>query len=92
MKHVFEPSVEHRKLLQRFHVLVDKQLEDDLSPDDQAELDSIKTQIDLVESSASAQFDAAAEKRHQEMLQQLGELVHELRKFRSHGELQAESR
>jgi RNA polymerase sigma-70 factor (ECF subfamily) len=86
-----ELSVEHQKLLKRLHVLVDKQFEDNLSPNEQTELDSVKARIESIESAATAEFESTAERRHQDVLHQLSELVDELKKFRAHGELRAES-
>jgi hypothetical protein len=73
------------RLLQRYHLLVDKQLNGPLSKLDEHELQRIEQQIQLFEDAETSEMEKAIERRHRTMMQQLSELTEELRKFSSGG-------
>jgi hypothetical protein len=75
-----------RAATQRYHRLIDKQLNGKLSGRDEQELHGIEDALQLFEDSETSELERSIEQRHRMMMQQLSELATELRKFNSGGQ------
>lgn len=72
-------------LLQRYHLLVDKRLNETLHPQETRELHRIEAELQLFEDAETAETEGGVEDRHRILMQQLSELTAELRRFNAGG-------
>jgi hypothetical protein len=82
-----EPS--EKRLINRYHELVDKQLQASASAKELDELGRIEPKLKEIETEQSAEFDQIQEQRHKAVIEQLTSLTTELRKMAASSEQQA---
>lgn len=75
-------SLSDRRLLKRYHHLIDKRLKGALSAKEGQELQRIEEALQSFEDARTSETEKEIEQRHQMMMQQLGDLTAELRRFR----------
>jgi len=75
------PVEVRRRLLLRFHILIDKKLKEELSSRQAAELRQIQETLKSLEDVETSEIMRAYEERHGMMMQKLSELTAELRKM-----------
>ena len=74
-------SAKDLRLLERYHRLVDCQIEGKLTQKDQKELQSVEEKLRAIEDGMTSQAEQLLEQRHRMMMDKLSELADEIRKF-----------
>jgi hypothetical protein len=82
-----EPS--EKRLINRYHELVDKQLQASASAKELDELGQIESKLKEIETQQAAEIDQIQEQRHKAVIEQLTSLTIELRKMAASSEQQA---
>jgi hypothetical protein len=82
-----EPS--EKRLVNRYHELVDKQLQASVSAKELDELGRVEAKLKEIETQQSAEIDQIQEQRHKAVIEQLTSLTAELRKMAASSEQQA---
>jgi hypothetical protein len=84
------PDKMRRRLLLRFHILIDKKLKEELSSRQAAELRQIQETLQSLEDVETSEIMRAYEERHGMMMQKLSELTAELRKMSAGSQSQSQ--
>jgi hypothetical protein len=81
--HVARPDAKttQGRIIGRYHELTDKKLRGTATEADLDKLTKVTAKVEAIESAYAEPFEAAAERRHQALLEKLSALTDELRKF-----------